>query len=250
MLNQIIHGDCLEVMQGIHAGSVDMILCDLPYGTTACKWDTIIPFEPLWEQYERIIKPNGAIVLTASQPFTSKLIMSNEKLFKYCLVWEKSKSSDFINANYRPMKKHEDICVFSKGGSNTSSKNPMAYYPQGLIYSEKKRVRSGSLGIARDRESQQGEYISRGSNYPTSVLKFANVGENVHPTQKPLDLFQYLILTFTKENEIVLDNCMGSATTAIAAASCGRNFIGIEKELKYVNVANQRLEYVQPVMNF
>lgn len=244
-LNRIYQMNCLEGMKLIPDHSIDMILCDLPYGTTACKWDSIIPFEPLWVLYERIIKDNGAIVLTASQPFTTKLINSNIQLFKYEWIWIKSKASDFINANYRPMKKHENILVFSKGNAAPKCKNQMVYNPQGLIPNETKKVRKGSLGIGRDRNSQQGEYISKATNYPISLLEFANEGRTIHPTQKPVALFEYLIKTYTNENEIVLDNCIGSGTTAVAATINNRKWIGFETESKYIELANKRLDQIQ-----
>jgi site-specific DNA-methyltransferase (adenine-specific) len=234
-------GDCLELMENICDKSIDVVLCDLPYGTTACKWDIIIPFDLLWKQYERIITDNGAIVLTASQPFTSLLISSNVKMFKYEWIWIKSKASDFINANYRPMKKHENVLVFSKGNASPGCKNPMIYHPQGLIMKESKKVRKGSLGIGRDRNSQQGEYVSKGTNYPTSTLFFANEGKTVHPTQKPLLLFEYPIKTYTDEGNIVLDNTMGSGTTIVAAKNLGRKAIGIEKDPKYFKIAQERI---------
>lgn len=239
--NTVHQGDCLELMKDIADGSVDMILADLPYGTTNCKWDTIIPFEPLWEQYKRAIKPNGAIVLTASQPFTSALVMSNPKMFKYEWIWEKNKASDFINANYRPMKKHENVLVFSKGVAAPGGKNLMVYNPQGVIYEEKDRNRKGSLGINRDRASQQGRYISKGSNYPVSNLVFVMDNNSCHPTQKPVALFEYLIKTYTNEGDLVLDNVAGSGTTGVACQNTGRNFILMEQEPEYVEIIKQRL---------
>jgi site-specific DNA-methyltransferase (adenine-specific) len=221
--------------------SVDMILCDLPYGTTACKWDIIIPFEPLWKQYKRIIKDNAAIVLTASQPFTSLLVSSNLEMFKYEWIWEKSKASDFINANYRPMKKHENVLVFSNGNASPGCNNKMPYNPQGIILKETKKVRKGSLGIGRDRNSQQGDYISKGTNYPTSVLSFSSEGKTIHPTQKPKELFEYLIKTYTNENEIILDNTAGSCTTAIAAKNTKRKWICIEQNDEYCEKSKQRI---------
>lgn len=241
MLNTLIQWDCLEVMKSIPDKSIDMILCDLPYWTTACKWDTIIPFEPLWEQYKRIIKDNGAIVLTASQPFTSALVMSNPKMFKYEWIWEKNKASDFINANYRPMKKHENVLVFSKGVAAPGGKNLMVYNPQGVIYEEKDRNRKGSLGINRDRASQQGRYISKGSNYPVSNLVFVMDNNSCHPTQKPVALFEYLIKTYTNEWDTVLDNCAGSWTTWVACKNTGRNYILIEKDEWYCDIIRKRL---------
>lgn len=238
----LLHGDCLEWMEKFPDKSINMILCDLPYGTTACKWDTIIPFEPLWEQYKRVIKPNGAIVLTASQPFTSRLVCSNLDWFKYEWIWIKSKASDFINANYRPMKKHENVLVFSEGNASPGCNNRMPYNPQGIVQQESRKTRKGSLGIARDRDSQQGEYISKGTNYPTTPLVIPNEGKTVHPTQKPVALFEYMIKTYSNENEIVLDNCSGSGTNAIACKNTNRRWICIEKEEKYCEITVKRLK--------
>ncbi len=241
-LNKVIQGDCLEVMKDIPDKSVDMILADLPYGTTACKWDTIIPFEPLWEQYKRIIKDNGAIVLTASQPFTSALVMSNPDMFKYCWVWKKNKPMGFLQANYRPMKEHEDICIFSKGNATPKAQNIMTYNPQGLILTNKKKIRSRGMGIGSDRESQLGEYISKGTNYPRSILEIDMDKNTIHPTQKPVVLFEYLIKTYTNEGDTVLDNVAGSGTTGVACKNTGRNYILIEKEQEYIDIINNRLK--------
>ena len=247
-INQIIHGDCLEVMKGIPDKSVDMILCDLPYGTTACKWDTIIPFEPLWEQYERVIKDNGAIILTASQPFTSALVMSNPKIFKEELIWEKHKPSNFGASKSRHMKYHESILVFSK--------KRHTYNPQ-MIKRESERM--GQMqkadyvfvtGKSEVSNSSVGKTSAHKYNaefkLPSSILKIPAVVNNSHektshPTQKPVALFEYLIKTYTNEGEVVLDNCIGSGTTAIAALNTGRYFIGIEKEKKYFGIANERV---------
>lgn len=243
-LNRVIQGDCLEVMRDIPDGSVDMILCDLPYGTTACKWDAIIPFEPLWEQYERIIKDNGAIVLTASQPFTSALVMSNIKLFKYEWIWEKSRTVGFLNAKNAPLKKHESVLVFSKGATANGSKRNMKYFPQGLreINEVRKSVRQEGDAVVGTRPSRKGEYVAKYTGYPASVLKINNEKTQVHPTQKPVALFEYLIKTYTNEDEVVLDNCIGSGTTAVAAINTDRQFIGIEREPEYVEIANKRIE--------
>jgi len=243
-LNTIYNEDCIKEngMCLIPDKSIDMILCDLPYGTTACKWDTIIPFDKLWTQYKRIIKDEGTIVLTASQPFTTVLIYSNIQMFKYELIWIKSKASDFINANYRPMKKHENVLIFSNGGAAPGCKNKMTYNPQGLILKETKKVRKGSLGIGRDRDSQQGAYISKATNYPVSLLEFSNEGKTIHPTQKPVALFEYLVNTYTNKNETVLDNCMGSGTTAIACMNTSRNYIGFENDEKYYNLSLERVK--------
>ena len=234
-LNSIIEGDCLEVMKEIDDKSIDMILCDLPYGTTACSWDKIIPFEPLWAQYKRIIKDNGAIVLTASQPFTSALVMSNPKMFKYALVWDKKFSGSFSLAKKQPMKTHEDIMVFGNGTVN--------YYPQMV-----KRDKTITSGKRVNPNTQGGkEYIAPkkvyDKKYPISILSYPReLGRTTHPTQKPVALFEYLIKTYTNEGDLVLDNCAGSGTTGVAAKNLKRNFILIEKEPKYVEIARERIK--------
>jgi site-specific DNA-methyltransferase (adenine-specific) len=247
-INQIIHGDCLEVMPLLPDKSIDMILCDLPFGTTACKWDSIIPFEPLWGQYERIIKDNGAIVLNASQPFTSELIHSNLKLYKYNWIWKKTRPTGFLHSKNMPLKDYEDICVFSKGiiqHANLTEKR-MNYYPQGLRACNKK-VKRTSKGFegSMERKSQTNEYVATLENFPRMVLEIPNEGKTIHPTQKPVELCEYLIKTYTQPREIVLDNCIGSGTTAIAALNTGRVFIGIEKEEKYVEIAKKRVSNLQ-----
>jgi site-specific DNA-methyltransferase (adenine-specific) len=238
-LNKIICGDCLEVMKQLPDKSVDMILCDLPYGITACKWDTVIPFEPLWEQYERVIKDNRAIVLTATQPFASALIMSKPDWFKYEWIWDKVRPSGFQVANYKPMQRHENVLVFSKEGKRVN------YFPimelrdkpvTGKVYG-----RSDSSPLAHS-DGRKRTYIYKN---PQSILKYKKPSKSLHPTQKPVALFEYLIKTYTNEGEIVLDNCIGSGTTAIAAHNTGRFFIGIEKEPKYVEIARKRLEQAQ-----
>lgn len=241
LLNSVTQGDCLEVMRLIPDKSIDMILCDLPYGTTSCKWDTVIPFEPLWEQYERIIKDNGAIVLTASQPFTTLLINSNFDKFKYSMVWEKSNATGFAQAKKRPLKIHEDICVFYK-------KQP-TYNPQKWVIDEKYRDKRKSWNsFSRNAGSQYSgtmkkrTYRDDGTRYPQTILSFPSVWKKgMHPTQKPVALFEYLIRTYTNEGEIVLDNCIGSGTTAVAAINTNRQFIGIEREPEYVEIANKRI---------
>jgi site-specific DNA-methyltransferase (adenine-specific) len=226
-------------MKDIPDKSVDMILCDLPYGTTACKWDVIIPFEPLWEQYERIIKDNGAIVLTASQPFTSALVMSNPKWFKYCWVWVKTKASGHLDAKRKPMRKHEDILVFGRKGYPE-------YNPQGLVDGIFKNGRDVDMAD-RVYSQYKNHGISQKGNYPKTVLEFANPSGkgHLHPTQKPVALFEYLIKTYTNEGETVLDNCMGSGTTAIACINTGRNFIGIELDDTYFGIAKKRIAEAQ-----
>jgi DNA modification methylase len=244
-LNRIYQMDCLEGMKLIPDKSIDMILCDLPYGTSACSWDTVIPFEPLWEQYKRIIKDFGAIVLTASQPFTTLLINSNFEWFKYCWVWEKSVCGDVFNAKNKPLKKHEDIVVFSNGTTANGSKKKMPYFPQGLVEINKTvKNTETTRAFFAPRPSHKESYTQKFTNYPTSILKYDN-DKGYHPTQKPVALFEYLIRTYTKENEIVLDNCMGSGTTAVAATLTKRNWIGFETEAKYIEIANKRLDQIQ-----
>lgn len=235
--NIVIEGDCLEVMKEIDDKSIDMILCDLPYGTTACKWDTIIPFEPLWEQYKRIIKDNGAIVLTASQPFTSALVMSNPDMFRCHLIWNKKKNANPLLAKINPLKIHEDILVFGKKKVN--------YYPQKEKRGEPRKkiypFRTSKDSIVGSFESKIDTFNNE--YYPTSILEFSNANKKglLHPTQKPVALFEYLIRTYTNEGDIVLDNCAGSGTTGVACQNLKRNFILIEKEPEYVAIAENRL---------
>lgn len=249
-LNRIYQMDCLEGMKLIPDKSIDMILCDLPYGTTQCKWDTVIPFEPLWEQYERIIKDSGAIVLTASQPFTSALIMSNPKLYKYCWIWEKDNASNFFAAKFQPLNNTEDVVVFGKGGCNNGTKNPLRYIPQGVTSIDKEVTNGknvgGQVGKAHKTAMKEGrKYKQTTTGYPFKTLKFNRDGNHIHPTQKPVALFEYLINTYTQENEIVLDNCMGSGTTAVAAALNNRKWIGFELEHTYFELANKRLDEIE-----
>ena len=212
-----------------------MILCDLPYGTTACKWDVVIPFEPLWAHYKRVIKPNGAIVLFGSQPFTSALIMSNLENFKYCWIWEKSLFSNFALVKKQPAKKHEDVMIFY-------NKQP-TYNPQmeiGKPYIDKARART--MSVIGNAVPIKKAIDNKGIRYPGSVQKFSN-GNNgsQHPTQKPVMLLEYLIKTYTNEDETVLDNCMGSGSTGVAAKNLNRRFIGIEKDAAYFKIASERI---------
>lgn len=226
-------GDCLDVMQNITDGSIDMILADLPYGTTACKWDTIIPFEPLWAQYKRIIRSNGAIVLTATQPFASALVMSNPKWFRYEWIWRKTKPVGHLRANNMPMKSHENICVFSA--------SPPTYHPQGLRPVDRliQRTNPGGVygGYSAGLASRQ-----KFEGYPRTVLDFCNASEKrYHGTQKPVVLMEYLIRTYTDEGETVLDNTMGSGTTGVACFNTERQFIGIEKDADIYAIAKRRI---------
>ena len=246
VLNKIYNEDCLEGMKRIDDKSIDMILCDLPYGTTDNKWDTVIPYEPLWEQYERIIKDNGAIVLTTTQPFASDLIYSNRKLFKYEWIWIKNIPTGFVHAKNMPMRKHENILVFSKGSMGHKSllgDRRMEYNPQGVIYTDEiEKIRPSKHGRnLGTRPKQVGREYKKAKNFPTTILEVKN-DEKVHPTQKPVALFEYLIKTYTNKGETVLDNCMGSGTTAIACLNTNRNFIGFEKDKEYWEIANERIE--------
>lgn len=246
--NLVYQGDCLELMQQIDDKSVDMILCDLPYGTTACKWDSIIPFDKLWKQYERIIIDNGVIALFGSQPFTTKLISSNFDLFKYCWYWKKTKAVGFQHSKNKPMKIIEEICIFSKapmGHKSQLGDKRMRYNPQGIVPLKEKVVSEVWHGnMMGARPNQVGKKYMAYTNFPNDILEFNQpVGnKSLHPTQKPVALCEYLIKTYTNEGDLVLDNCIGSGTTAIAALKTNRDFIGIEKEQKYVQIANQRIQ--------
>ena len=244
-----MHGDCLELMASIPDGSVDMILCDLPYGTTSCKWDAVLPLDLLWAEYRRVTKPNAAIVLTASQPFTSALVMINPKMFRHEWVWQKNCGSNFANLKHAPFKEHESVLVFSEKAPN--------FYPIRQERSEagKSMVRSrkytaeasgdfmgGALSVDTAKRDPE-------TRHPSSVQKFSReVGH--HPTQKPVALMEYLIRTYTNGGETVLDNCMGSGTTGVACVNTGRNFIGIEKDDKYFDIAKNRIESTMPLLVF
>lgn len=255
--SKIIQGDCLEKMKLIPDGSVDMILADLPYGTTVCKWDAIIPFDPLWEQYKRIIKDNGAIVLTASQPFTSALIMSNPKMFKYEWIWEKNRGSNFAVLKYQPMKEHENVLVFSK---KTHLYKPIMQERKGgglartkYDYGRTENSKSEVMNFLPKHAKHNGNNKLR---YPSSLQKF-NCEVGKHPTQKPVTLFEYLIKTYTNEGDIVLDNVAGSGTTGEACLNLNRDFILIEKEPNYYEVIKERVGKIlknygldiQPLLN-
>jgi site-specific DNA-methyltransferase (adenine-specific) len=237
-LNKIYNEECLEGMKKIPDKSIDLILCDLPYGTTACKWDNIIPFDQLWSSYLRIIKDKGAIVLTASQPFTSALIMSNPKLFRHSWVWNKRYPANFPQAKRQPMKVHEDVVVFGKNSVN--------YHP--IMTKRDKPIKKGAnkgadvfhLGTL-NREDYKGKVYDE--KYPESIIYFPTrqEGKKMHPTQKPVALFEYLINTYSKEGDTVLDNCIGSGTTAIAAINTNRNYIGFEMEKEYYDIAINRV---------
>lgn len=248
MINEIHLGDCLELMKDIPDGSIDMILCDLPYGSTAFKWDVVIPFDKLWDQYKRIIKENGAIVLTAQQPFATDLINSNRKLFRYEIIWEKTMKLGFLNANKMPLKGHENILIFYK-------KLP-TYNPQ---KTQTGKARNRNVKLINQTKSRYAGYnnfkavstIDDGSRHPHSVVKFSNwnglgfvknKNSGIHPTQKPVDLFEWLIKTYSNEGDLVLDNCSGSGTTAIACLKTNRKYICIEKDTEYFEKSVSRVE--------
>ena len=238
-LNSVNHGDCLERMNYIPDESIDMILCDLPYGVTSrCKWDVVLPFDKLWEQYNRIIKPNGCIALTATQPFSSVMVMSNPKMFRYDIIWEKTMAVGFLNAKRMPLRAHEIVNIFYK---KLPTYNPQYTYGEaynrvgGIV--ESKGVYN-EIGFERNTRNKT-------TRNPRSVVKISNPNHgSLHPTQKPVELFEYLIKTYTDEWDLVLDNAAGSGTTAIAAINTNRNYILIEKEEEYVKIAKERIKNV------
>ena len=238
---ELLNGDCLELMQQIPDKSIDMILCDLPYGTTACKWDSIIPFEPLWAEYERVIKDNGAIVLFAQGMFTAQLMMSNPDMWRYNLVWDKILTSGFLNAKRMPLRSHEDILVFYKSlpTYNPQMTEGKPLHGKGTSYKNKELTNNcyGNLGATEDNRKGSTE------KYPTSVIRFQKPHPScaVHPTQKSSELCEWLIKTYTNEGETILDNCMGSGTTGVAAIRTNRNFIGIELSEDYFKIAEDRI---------
>jgi len=265
-------GNCLVEMKKIADGSVDLILCDLPYGTTDRKgienkgdnrvlsWDTVIPLDQLWEQYRRVLKSTGTVVLTADQPFTSQLVISNLKWFKYEWIWKKKKTTGFLHANARPMKETEDILIFSPLGASGCSKKAnknMTYNPQGLIEKNVKKKNSAKrLGKFLHQPEHMGsgnkllhetEYEQKYTNYPSEIIEFGLDKDSIHPTQKPVALMEYLIRTYSNEGETILDNCMGSGTTGVACMNTNRNFIGIEMDENYYKIAEERIKNAVPV---
>lgn len=240
---KLIHGDCLEKMAKIADGSVDMVLTDPPYGTTACKWDSIIPLEPMWKHLKRVIKPNGAIVMTGQEPYSSALRMSNASMWRYDWVWIKSRPSGFMEAKNKPMKKHEIVSVFSKAKCSNGCILRMEYNPQGLTASGKKISRSKRGDVLGERPNQNNEYVQKFTGYPNTLIDVADGQKGkVHPTQKPVALMEYLIKTYTNEGETVLDFTMGSGTTGVACKNLNRSFIGIEKDEKYFQLASDRID--------
>jgi len=237
----IYKGDCLEVMDLlILDASVDLCLTDPPYGTTACKWDSVIPFEPMWEQLKRIVKPSAVVCLFGSEPFSSALRMSNAKRFKYDWIWMKTRASGHLNCKKRPLKIHENVSVFGNGSSEV-------YYPQGLVEGSFDNNRPWREKYSRRSDSvygkQKKQKVSKHTNYPKDCLNFSNPNNaRLHPTQKPVPLLEYLIKTYTKEGDTVLDFTMGSGSTGVACANLNRKFIGIESDKKYFGIAKKRIE--------
>lgn len=234
---KLLHGDCLNLMKSLPSGSVDLILCDPPYGTTDCSWDNVLPFDLLWAEYDRLLKTDGAAVLFSAQPFTTQLIQSNPKAFRYCWYWMKNQPTGFTFAKYQPLRKVEDICVFYRKHGT--------YNPQGVMAVQGAKVRRKK---ARQGDSvyKTGtllkEYTPRFKNYPKNVLQF-KTERGLHPTQKPVPLLEYLVRTYTNEGDTVLDNCMGSGSTGVAVKRVGgRHFIGIEQNKVYFNIARKRIE--------
>lgn len=236
---KLLNGDCLELMKDIPAGSVDLILCDPPYGVTDCKWDNVLPFDKLWAEYNRVLKMDGAAVLFAAQPFTTQLIQSNRKSFRYCWYWMKNQPTGFTYARYQPMRQVEDICVFYRKHGT--------YNPQGVQaisgkITQKKAVNRESV---YKMTTMLKEYTPRFKNYPKNVLHF-KTERGLHPTQKPVPLLEYLVRTYTNDGDTILDNCMGSGSTGVAVKRVnGRHFIGIEQNKEYFDIARKRIEEVR-----
>lgn len=242
----IYNEDCLSGMKKIPDKSIDLICCDLPYGLSSCKWDIPLPLDSLWKEYMRIIKDNRAILLFGAEPFSSKLRLSNLSWFKYDLIWDKRKITGFTNAKLKPLSQHEVISVFSNGKTANGSKNNMLYNPQGLI--EVNRVcknikrRDGEMSFKRPHALTAKSYTQKYTNYPTTIIHFDRGCGWVHPTQKPVALIEYLIKTYSNEGDLVLDNCMGSGTTAIAAIKTNRHFIGFEIEDRFFDICQKRIK--------
>ena len=243
---KLLQGDCLELMKKIPDKSIDMILCDLPYGTTACKWDSVIPFEPLWEQYKRIIKDNGAIVLFGIEPFSSKLRLSNLDMYKYDWIWEKPQGVNFAQCNHMPMKVYETISVFGNFGLSKNAKIQPIYNPQGVTLVNKKK--KAKTYTEHRPSSNNKDHIQVYENYPRMIIKFKQ-DRGLHPTQKPVPLLEYLIKTYTNEGDLVLDNCMGSGSTGVACINTNRNFIGMELDENYFNIAKERIKEIKEQLN-
>lgn len=246
----LLQGDCLELMKNIPDGSVDMVLADLPYGITGCKWDTCIPFDPLWEQYKRVIKSNGVIALFGSEPFSSRLRMSNIKWFKYDWIWHKNTCTGFQHAKNMPLRDYEVVSIFSPaimGHKSTLGNRRMPYNPQEIkLVNYERHGGLTKVGVTfGKRPSHKDKYIQTAQGYPKAVLNFTNNEKSFHPTQKPVALLEYLMRTYTNEGETVLDNCMGSGSTGVACVKTGRSFIGMELEPGYFETACKRIAEAQ-----
>jgi len=254
---KLIHGECLEEMKKIEDDSIDLVLCDLPYGVTKCKWDSMIPIDKLWDEYKRVIKkPHGVIVLFGQEPFSSTLVSSNLKWFKYRWIWKKNKTTQYLHANYRPMKCTEDILVFSPGGAAAASRNTgnMTYNPQGLLdVNIEKKNSPKRIGKMLNQPDHLGEnnkltgnssYKQKFTNYPNEILEFDIEYDTKHETQKPIKLIEYLIKTYSNEGHVVLDNTMGSGTTGVGCANLKRDFIGIELNADYFKLSQERISKV------
>jgi len=254
MTHTLYHGDCLDILPTLPAQSVDCICADPPYGTTACKWDSVIPLEAMWRELKRVVKPRGAVVLFAAQPFASVLIGSNLDWFKYEIIWRKTLPTDFLNAKNKPLRAHENVLVFSQGTTANCSPNQMVYVPQmqaGTPYvkqdKQDKRVGAWEKGNRTPLELRRN--VNEGVRFPTSVVEFSNNNHgSLHPTQKPVELLRYLVRTYTNPGETVLDFTMGSGTTGVACAMEGRHFIGVELDAGYFDIARKRIESVQPAL--
>lgn len=233
---KLLHGDCLKLMKDIPDGSVDLVLCDPPYGTTDCSWDSVLPFDQLWSEYNRLLRPDGAAVLFSAQPFTTALIQSNRRNFRYCWYWLKNQPTGFAFAKYQPMRKVEDICVFYRKHGT--------YNPQGLqvVRDRRSRIQKKRDGSAYHIYKTAGAYTTRFRNYPKNVLQF-NTERGLHPTQKPVPLLEYLVRTYSDAGDTILDNCMGSGSTGVAVKRVGgRHFIGMEQNEVYFDIARKRIE--------
>ena len=231
----LMNADCLQAMCVIPEGLVDLILCDLPYGTTQNKWDSVIPFEPLWRDYWRVLKPDGAVVLTAQPPFDKVLGCSQLEFLKYEWIWQKTKATGHLNSKLQPLKEHENVLVFYR--------QQPTYSPQGLLRKSVPTVRKGRDNGGNYGKSDK-DSLQEFSNFPRSILQVASEGKTAHPTQKPVALMEYFIRTYTNEGETVLDNCMGSGTTGVACKNTGRNFIGIERDPEYFRIASERINAI------
>lgn len=242
----LYNDDCFNIFPKLKDTSVDLVLCDMPYGSTQCKWDTCLDLKKLWQQLKRLTRPNTAIVLTSSQPFTSVLVCSNLKMFKYSWIWEKENSTNFFAAKFQPLNNTEDVIVFSEGGCNNGTKNPVMYNPQGVLNINKTLTNSRNIGglVGKPRATTMlagRKYQQTQTNYPFKTLKFPRDQGARHPTQKPVALMEYLIKTYSNKGDTVLDFCMGSGTTGVACKNLNRNFIGVEKEKKYYDIALKRI---------